>query len=42
MTSANGRTSDHPIDPIFLERWSPRAFTAEALPEEDLLRPPFE
>lgn len=22
----NGRSADHPVDPVFLERWSPRAF----------------
>jgi nitroreductase len=37
MTTANGRTSDHPIHAIFLERWSPRAFTGEAMPEKELL-----
>lgn len=37
MTNANGRTADHPIDPMFLERWSPRAFTGEPLAEADLL-----
>ena len=37
MTTANGRTADHPIDAMFLERWSPRAFAAEELPEADLL-----
>ena len=37
MTSTNGRTADHPIHPMFLERWSPRAFTGEPLPEADLL-----
>lgn len=31
------RQSDHPIDPIFLERWSPRAFDGRAMPEADLL-----
>jgi nitroreductase len=35
-TSANGRTADHAIDPIFLERWSPRAFTPEVISEADL------
>lgn len=34
--SANSRTADHEIDKIFLERWSPRAFTEEAIPEADL------
>ena len=37
MTTANGRTADHPIDPVFLERWSPRAFTGEVLTQADLL-----
>ena len=37
MTVANSRTADHPIDPMFLERWSPRAFTGEAMSEADLL-----
>ena len=37
MTTANGRTADHPVDPMFLERWSPRAFTGESLAEADLL-----
>ncbi|WP_298956684.1 nitroreductase family protein [uncultured Methylobacterium sp.] len=37
MTTANGRTADHPIDPLFLERFSPRAFTGETIPESDLL-----
>lgn len=34
--SANSRTADHEIDKVFLERWSPRAFTEEAIPEADL------
>jgi nitroreductase len=37
MTQANSRTADHPIDPLFLERWSPRAFADEAISERDLL-----
>jgi nitroreductase len=37
MTQANSRTADHPIDPLFLERWSPRAFTEETISERDLL-----
>ena len=36
-TAANGRTADYPIDPIFLERWSPRAFTGETISEHDLM-----
>ncbi len=30
------RSADHPIDAIFLERWSPRAFTGETMAEADL------
>jgi nitroreductase len=37
MTTANTRTSDHEIDKLFLERWSPRAFTDEAIPQETLM-----
>jgi len=37
MTHANSRTADYPIDPLFLERWSPRAFTDEPITERDLL-----
>ncbi|RUV78309.1 nitroreductase, partial [Mesorhizobium sp. M1A.F.Ca.IN.020.32.1.1] len=33
----NHRRADHPIHSIFLERWSPRAFTGEEISEEDLL-----
>lgn len=36
MTTANSRTAEHPITPIFLERWSPRAFTGEAISEHEL------
>lgn len=31
------RRAAHPIDPLFLARWSPRAFDAREMPEEDLL-----
>lgn len=31
------RTTPHPIDPVFLDRWSPRAFDGSAMPEADLL-----
>jgi len=37
MTTANARASEHDIDPLFLERWSPRAFTGEAVPRAALL-----
>lgn len=33
----NPRTSDFPIDPIFLARWSPRAFTPDEIGETQLL-----
>ncbi|WP_282608297.1 nitroreductase family protein [Pelagibius sp. Alg239-R121] len=31
------RKTDLPIDPIFLKRWSPRAFDSSPMPEPDLL-----
>ncbi len=31
------RQPDHPVAPLFLKRWSPRAFDAVEMPEEDLL-----
>lgn len=31
------RQADHPIDPLFLERWSPRAFDGSELPDADLM-----
>lgn len=31
------RQADHPIDPLFLERWSPRAFDGSEVPDADLL-----
>jgi nitroreductase len=34
--TSNTRTADHPIEQIFLERWSPRAFTGEAISETEL------
>ncbi len=37
MTTASTRETDHPIDPLFLERWSPRAFAPAAIVEADLL-----
>lgn len=30
------RHSDYPIEPIFLERWSPRSFDGSAVPQRDL------
>jgi nitroreductase len=31
------RRADHPIDKIFLDRWSPRAMSGEAIAAEDLM-----
>ena len=31
------RVAEHPVAPLFLERWSPRAFTGEAIPQTTLL-----
>ncbi len=31
------RSSEYPIDPIFIERWSPRAFNEEEISEKELL-----
>jgi len=31
------RIADHPIDPLFLERWSPRAFDGSSIPDADLM-----
>jgi nitroreductase len=36
MTTANSRSADYPIDPLFLQRWSPRSFTGATIPEYDL------
>ena len=35
MTS-DARSAAHPIDPLFTERWSPRAFDGSAIPQADL------
>jgi nitroreductase len=31
------RQADHPVDPLFLERWSPRAFDGSEVPDKDLM-----
>jgi hypothetical protein len=31
------RAPEHAVDPLFVQRWSPRAFTGEALPEATLM-----
>jgi len=37
LQAMNTRIPDHPIDPIFQERWSPRAFDGEPMAQADLL-----
>ena len=37
MTTSNSRQSEYSIDPLFLDRWSPRSFSNETMPETDLL-----
>ena len=32
------RRADHPIDKLFVDRWSPRAMSLEEVPEEELMR----
>lgn len=37
MPQSNSRVADHPIDPQFVNRWSPRAFTGADISEETVL-----
>ncbi len=37
MTFNNPRVADHPIDSLFLERWSPRALTGAEISQAELL-----
>lgn len=37
MSTSHTRKAEHPISEIFLERWSPRAYTGEEIPEATLL-----
>lgn len=37
MTTSNNRQSEHDVHPIFLDRWSPRAFDGSEMPKSDLL-----
>jgi nitroreductase len=30
------RTADYPIDPLFIDRWSPRAMSGESISQEEL------
>lgn len=34
---STARNATHPVHPMFTERWSPRSFTGEAIPQEALL-----
>jgi len=38
MTETSPRTPGHDIDPLFITRWSPRAFDASPLAEDALMR----
>ena len=37
MDDPNPRRAEYPIDKLFLDRWSPRAFSGEAMPETELM-----
>jgi len=37
LRGSEKRSTDHPVDPLFLDRWSPRAMSGEPIPPEDLL-----
>lgn len=37
MSPPPSRIAEHPIDPMFLQRWSPRAFTGESIEPAELL-----
>jgi nitroreductase len=37
MTQFEGRISDHPVEKLILERWSPRAFTGAPIDRETLM-----
>src|SRR3954462_5414333 len=36
MPASNGREAHHPVEPFFLERWSPRASDSAPLPDAEL------
>jgi nitroreductase len=36
MSNDTGRLAAHPVHPVFLDRWSPRAFTGEQIGEAEL------
>lgn len=37
LNGSDIRIADHPVDKLFLDRWSPRAMTGEAIPEAELM-----
>ena len=37
IKGSDARAADHQIDRLFLDRWSPRAMSGEAIPEEELV-----
>jgi nitroreductase len=37
IKGSSKRHPDHPIDPLFVDRWSPRAMSGESIPEADLM-----
>ena len=34
IKGSSTRKADHPIDDLFLDRWSPRAMSGEEIPED--------
>jgi len=37
MSQSNPRVAEFPVDPQFLQRWSPRAYTGADISEETVL-----
>ena len=37
VETENARKAEYPVDPIFLNRWSPRAMSGESLTEDELM-----
>jgi nitroreductase len=37
LKAESERTSDHPIEPLILQRWSPRAMSGEAITDDEML-----
>jgi len=37
LRGSETRRTDHPVDPLFLDRWSPRAMSGEAIAHEELM-----